>query len=995
MKLHRLELEGFGPYRERQTVDFDAFADDGIFLIAGRTGAGKSSILDGVCFALYGGVPRYDGSEKRLRSDHCMPDTATEVVLEFTVAGVRWRATRAPEYERPKRRGDGVTTECARAQLDEFVDGCWTGRAAGPREVALALDEILGLSQQQFLQVILLAQNRFQRFLLARNDERQALLRTLFGTRTYEEYETALEQRRKDTEAAVATSAERIALHLADAEDLVTEHQLAGDDTPHDTTDGRIAAAERAARRAAYRAETTAQQRDDAERAHRQASEAHAEAVAVRQRLKQRDRSRAALGQLLDAEPMIADDRRALERAVAAEALRAPIDAAERAQVAYAAAAEAEASARAMWLSAGESSVAAAELRERVDQLGSELALARAALVQERALAQHEETLAGAAARVVDLERALADQETQCAAIPPLLLRLDASLAEAAVSGAALGGATERRDRLADKVRAAREAETLNSAMSAAEAAHLARSRELEAAVAAVTALLQRRLAGYAGELAAGLIDGEPCTVCGATAHPNPASHTDPVTDEAVAAAESARDAAATAERSASDAARAARAAHAAAAQRAGGASVTELDESLAAAHAAVAAAERALTQHDALIGQREELIALQAAADAERAALAQAISGAREAAAAARVRAADLRRDVAAACGVFASVIERVADLTRRRELGRALLAASDEYHARATAAADTREDRDARIAASAFADDIAATAALRDDAGRRALDSRIRAHETALHSERDRLRELELDLAGVGDEAVDVAAAECAAGVARQGWDAAVTAAATAFEVSGRLTRIVERASAARDEIAELADEHDAVTRLANTVAGRAPNTHRMTLETFVLAAELEQIVDAANRRLADMSSGRYRLRHTDTRAARNAASGLGIEVLDAYTGHARPAQSLSGGETFLASLALALGLAEVVTNRAGGLRLDTLFIDEGFGSLDAETLDLAMTTLDELRQGGRTVGVISHVEAMKEQLPAQLVVEASSAGPSVIRQGVGTLV
>ena len=141
--------------------------------------------------------------------------------------------------------------------------------------------------------------------------------------------------------------------------------------------------------------------------------------------------------------------------------------------------------------------------------------------------------------------------------------------------------------------------------------------------------------------------------------------------------------------------------------------------------------------------------------------------------------------------------------------------------------------------------------------------------------------------------------------------------------------------------------------------------------------------------------MSAGRYLLQHTDARAARGAASGLGLEIMDAHTGQTRPPQSLSGGETFLASLALALGLAEVVTARAGGVRLDTLFIDEGFGSLDADTLELAMRTLDELRQGGRTVGVISHVEAMKEQLPAQLLVEASTRGPSVIRQDVAAAV
>ena len=162
-------------------------------------------------------------------------------------------------------------------------------------------------------------------------------------------------------------------------------------------------------------------------------------------------------------------------------------------------------------------------------------------------------------------------------------------------------------------------------------------------------------------------------------------------------------------------------------------------------------------------------------------------------------------------------------------------------------------------------------------------------------------------------------------------------------------------------------------------------------MDLETFVLAAELEEIVAAANVRLSEMSSGRYTLHHSDARAARGRASGLGIEVLDAHTGRLRSPQSLSGGETFLASLALALGLGEVVTSRAGGIRLDTLFVDEGFGSLDPETLELAMRTLDELRAGGRTVGVISHVEAMKEQLPAQLIVEATPQGPSIIRQDV----
>lgn len=196
-------------------------------------------------------------------------------------------------------------------------------------------------------------------------------------------------------------------------------------------------------------------------------------------------------------------------------------------------------------------------------------------------------------------------------------------------------------------------------------------------------------------------------------------------------------------------------------------------------------------------------------------------------------------------------------------------------------------------------------------------------------------------------------------------------------------------ERATAAHDVIREQTARAAVISGLANTIAGRAPNDRRMNLETFVLAAELEEIVQAANLRLSEMSDNRYTLRHTDGIAHRGAASGLGIEVFDSYSGRARPPHSLSGGETFLASLALALGLAEVVTNRAGGIRLDTLFIDEGFGSLDAETLETAMRTLDDLRQGGRTVGLISHVEVMKEQIPAQLRVRRAPGGWSVVEQ------
>jgi exonuclease SbcC len=208
----------------------------------------------------------------------------------------------------------------------------------------------------------------------------------------------------------------------------------------------------------------------------------------------------------------------------------------------------------------------------------------------------------------------------------------------------------------------------------------------------------------------------------------------------------------------------------------------------------------------------------------------------------------------------------------------------------------------------------------------------------------------------------------------------------------LDGRAKRAQELTAKLKGELGRSADlqaEFDLIDQLARAARGEAPNQLGIPLESFVLAAELEEIVAAANGRLQTMSQGRYAIEHSDERTRGGKRTGLEIVVYDAHTGATRSPRSLSGGEKFLASLALALGMAEVVTNRAGGIQLDTLFIDEGFGALDNETLELAMQTLDELRQGGRTVGLISHVEAMKDQIPAKLLVGVTDGGWSVIDQ------
>ncbi|MFS0866515.1 AAA family ATPase [Microbacterium sp. 179-B 1A2 NHS] len=993
MKLHRLELTGFGPFRERQVIDFDAFDGDGLFLISGRTGAGKSSILDGVSFALYGSVPRYEGGDRRLRSDHSSLADATEVRLEFTVGATRWRISRAPEYERPAKRGGGVTLEPARAELEELVDGIWIGRAAKQREVGQLLDEVLGLSAQQFQQVILLAQNKFSRFLLAGNAERQQLLRTLFGTRRFEQYKETLEQRRRDAQKQVDEGGAEVRTLLDVAERDVRTHGLMGDEQALEPDlPGRRAALERAIARADYRVEVRANERTAAEGTAVVAGARHRELTARAQRLADLAAARADLAAREGEAPAIAESRERLARAAAAEAMRASVDAAERAAAAFAEVDAARVDAEERWIQAGGDS--ADELADVVQALTGAIARAEDAVDAERRLADLDTERRERGDEIAALEAALADLGAQLAAVPPERAAVQDDLTGARTAAARLDDLTATRAQLASQLGAARTVARLEERKDAAAARYLVATEASTAASAAVSDLLRRRLRGYAGELAAALSPGEACAVCGSVEHPSPASpDVDAVTDDDLASAEAARDAAAGAERAAGTAAAAAREALAVAVTGSGGREVEALSVDLAAVETELVTATAADGRVDALIRRLDGLAELEAAGRREQTELAARLAAAREEHAAGEATRAALTRDVAGARGEHESVAARLESDSRRRRLAQTLLDARQAAADRARVVGEADADLAARIAASDFADVAEVVAALLPADVWSALEARVAAHAAALTAARARTLELELDTVDleVDDEAV--AAAAQAAIDAEAARSAAIAAAADAALVATSLHDLLARIDAAAAEIAAKAEEAAAVTRLADTVAGRAPNTMKMDLETFVLAAELEEIVSSANLRLAEMSSGRYTLQHSDARQARGAASGLSIEVLDAHTGRSRSPQSLSGGETFLASLALALGLAEVVTSRAGGIRLDTLFIDEGFGSLDPETLELAMRTLDELRAGGRVVGVISHVETMKEQIPAQLVVQATPEGPSVVRQSVAS--
>jgi exonuclease SbcC len=1078
MRLHRLEIEGFGPFRERQEIDFDDFAGDGLFLISGRTGAGKSSILDAITFALYGSIPRYSSGEKRLRSDHSAPEEPTEVVLEFSAGDHRYRVIRNPEYLKPKQRGEGMTTQAAAVQLARWEDGDWQGMSARARDVGNDLDEILQLSREQFLQVILLAQNRFAEFLLAGNDERRKVLQTLFGTRRFQDYADAFDARRRAAEAELAgqgavtdarlDAAERIIQDLgldeqsagagagagagADAEAEADGNAARDENAAHDENDGgeppaatpgsRASGATVASRgrqerldiirealpRAEYRRDVA---REEAQRLtaeqDRLASIA-AELEVQRQAQRRRDETRVQLATAESAVPAREQDRSRWLLAQRAEETRASLDAVIAAERRHQDSEAAVTAARSRWQHVADDEVSGSGSMIEQDGPGpeqdgpapekegltpehegsapeqdgaaAESAVLRAtasqasellgALAHARKLEEEADELATQQRRAQD-ELTAADEQvaqltTRLAALPDELHRLGEQHTEAVSAAAALPAARAEHERLEAALAAARLADAIRPELRIAEEAQAAASEARTRTSAALTELMRRRLDGHASELARDLLDGRACPVCGSLDHPAPAPDDEaPVSEADVTAAEDAAERAAADAQTATDAARAVRDKHAAALAAAGGLPADDLQELVVAARAASDAAEAAQSRAAARATEMQNLATARAEQEAALALLARERTERQSLRDALNERARAAAEAIAEARAGAPSVADRVSRLTEVRDAATALADSLDDSADRWEALAQARALLSDVLERAGIESAEAARAALLPRAERDRLQTVLAAHDAALRDLRAILLQAELDM--LPEEPIDVHAAQSAVVEARAAANNAAAESARAESALQQLTRATTDAADSLHEMGEAEARCAVIVRLADTVAGREPNTRKMSLETFVLAAELEDIVAAANLRLAEMSSGRYTLAHTDERAARNAASGLGIEVVDAHTGRTRPATSLSGGETFLASLALALGLAEVVTSRAGGVQLDTLFIDEGFGSLDVETLDVAMRTLDELRQGGRTVGVISHVEAMQDQIPARLRVSVRADGSSVV--------
>ena len=1084
MQLRSLTIQAIGPFKDAFTIDFARLAEGGLFLLEGPTGAGKSTIIDAIVFALYGKVASAGASEDRLRSTHVRAEVESYVDLVLEVPAGVYRVRRSPAYDRPKQRGTGTTRQQTKVNLWQLsaadAEALDTSEDPGSQapghllssradEVGDAITRILGLSREQFVQTIVLPQGEFASFLRAKPEDRSALLQRVFGTEIYQRIQNELVEARKEADRRVAAaehSIGRAAATFIEAARLEPEEAQAvtslagsvvGAEELTATLDSHLSTLNAEHERlTAVCARSTA--------AHAEASEKHAAATTTHRLVVARHELHARRDELAAGAAEHAARVHRLDAARRAAAVLPRLDELELATGNLAKAATTLDNALAdahehpvlhAWLTATRpdaddgasrsggpddggpdrggpdrgspvpSAPSDAMLRHEIDAR-------RAREGELRHLVTIERDLGGRAVALAVRDRAVdalrQDHTASLAALNDRPVERDALAAqvtEATVTAALVEARRATLTGAEQRLAAARAVDALAPRIATADTLVSEAAQTALAAVELEARLRRARIDGIAGELATQLVPGEPCAVCGGTEHPHPAAvSVDHVSPEQVDAAAIERE---TAEHALADARDARARLDAELARLRSAAQDTATVDALAAvetARDALVEAEDAVTRlttltatiekHDAETARmRADAAALESRIAAETAALTEqravleqdrdTVRRARETAETDHLTRGALGDDDAAAHlgdgdgdgdrDGDVTLADVRSDLEQQTRLLEHLLDASaahrraHESHSRLAGAARTALDQEQ------FDSAEAARAAALDKNEHERLTAQVAERENAQAAVRDGLARPEiatLPPALSPDQTADaVTQAEAILAAAAQALEHDKRLVALTEETLSRARKAASGVHAALDASRAERDALAPVIRMANLAsAATADNSAALTLSTYVLARRFDDVLAAANDRLRQMSSGRYEVQRSTEKESRGGRRlGLSLRIVDHTTETAREPATLSGGETFYVSLCLALGLADVVTAESGGIDLGTLFVDEGFGSLDPATLDLVMAELGKLRAGGRTVGVVSHVEAMKSAIADRISVRRTPDGSSRI--------
>ena len=1023
MKPLYLRMQAFGPFAGSEVVRFTDLGENPLFLINGPTGAGKTSLLDGITYAMYGETTG-DRSGEQMRCDHADAKTETQLCFIFQLADKVYRIERSPTQMVAKLRGEGLTERKATGTIWQLTKAAGEPPEAWPskllvdkkiRELDEFVNQLIGLNAKQFRQVVVLPQGKFRELLTASSTQREEIFASLFQTQRYQWIENGFRDKAKELQRQYARVTEDIDAIFGEADiranatdsdnALVSREQqlqqlLIAAKAPmdeaeqqHQAQNKRYVEATRSYDRAKQLAEQLAQRQ--ALLTEQQQLQAHQDTMQLLEQKLQHARRAAKLQPLWQT---LADNQHNMQRAE-----QAFIAAQEQAKQAE----NTRTKAHRLYEQAASDAQQVPELRAQLQPLQQALVDAEKLQHAQAQQLQLQENQQRQQAVVAQQTERLGKSEQQAQAIEHAIDAGEQALSAQSNTGVQLA-------ELGTRIQQREELSRLQQHASALQAEQTAGQQQVEQAKDALLEAERKEKKTVRGWhlsqavlLSRDLADGEPCMVCGSLEHP--------------ALAHSAGSAAEVVEQKAVDAAQLTtnncretvnRAEQvllqittqlSSAEQR-----ISELEQQLGAAATQDLSAlqqeqqrlqhivERSEQQKQQLQQQKQQLRELNSELQQQRSALQTAtiaLQRAEHEAQANAARVQELEQELPEDSRDFPSIKAKIDEVSERiskfeaaleqqrqqRESANQAFTSAEaavqhtqqqfsELQERVNAAANAWQQA---LAASEFADAAAFTEAqLNQEQEQQASDKlqqwqqQVQRNSTLLEQLSNVIKEQEApDLAALESQ---VRTLEHEVNEALQHWQ-------SRRGEYQRLQHIQQRLQEKQAISSKLSEQYQVLGTLADAVAGN--NSQRLTLHRFVLSILLDDVLHEASVRLDKMSGGRYILRRDLEVSDKRSAAGLNLVVDDAYTGRVRPVSTLSGGESFMAALALALGLSDVVQSYAGGIRLETLFIDEGFGSLDEHALDAAIAVLAELRAHGRTIGIISHVRELKERLPDRI--------------------
>lgn len=1038
MRLHRLAFTAIGPFADTEVIDFTVFDDAGLFLLAGPTGAGKSMLIDAIVFALYGDVARQsDASTQRLRSDYASPRVHSEVDLIFeTPAGI-YRVTRTPKYV-PKGNKSARNSQASLVRVIEdpsCPEGYRTieGIERGARQISSEIKRIVGLTKEQFLQTVVLPQGKFAEFLTAKSEDRESILRDIFETGVYLDFQKRLVSEANSGKARLLAAEEEClrafgALERLELKDIEVPAPLGtpsasleapsmSPEAPSPEPEDHASRApmdpladEGWARERAEHIVSTAEKLLDQARACQlplieaaeKAAQALAQAKEDRALVEERTRLLEEKTALEAQGPSIAATRQKIEQARRVAAILPSLEQRDQALAARQAAHtqalhSLTACSAAQILTFDEASLSEEHARSFLPQIENhkelrteERARIRELLALEAGLQDRRHALEARVEKRAALEATIAHLDEQLAESPQRIAMGEEALEAMASEINGFEGVEGALERVKARMSAAQDALRLIEEMKAAsqalgEAKAAARDAQITAMIAHEQWLNQT-----ASALAQDLEEGQACPVCGSLEHPSPmpAHEGEDLSRDAIALLDRAKTQADERFTAASSAHLALVEAVKEANGRAGGdaASISlELEEAQKAVERLLAVKKLKAELEADLKKERKTEAAVKEQRLAAKVELVER-----------RVEITSMRESLEAderRCAEAAGKAESLSDLddalTRALTLLKEASSGLSEFLHCSQLAASAHERALSALDEGGFEDTPEAHDEIRSlhasEKQITALEAEVSAYDSTLGAVTQLLASSRLSRAE-GLVSADEEPLREALNEAKKRQDEAQRRLGSLEQALKQIQSAEVDFSHSLSQLHEVCDSFGPLKRLAGIAdASSKENLLQTPLSAWVLVSRLNEVLAAANPRLLSISSGRYELVSTPDDGTRSRRSGLGLAIVDHDTEETRSPRTLSGGESFYTSLSLALGLADVVTAEAGGIELRTMFIDEGFGSLDSATLELVMAELHKLRDSGRVVGVISHVDEMARQIPDRITVTPSGRGGS----------